>query len=243
MLKFLVFILAIVFTQRLLGQTLTDFQLVEKSFQKKKFEEFEKQAINLYKSQKRLPPKTLLQWAYISEEKMNYPLAVYLLMFVHKHVQQRELKEKAKDLIESKNLKIPGETFMLQELSFFDYAIRYLRYINLVLVALCFLLVVQMINNTRKGRSFSYRPIILAAFVAVLLALNNLLVPTSFALVSADNCIGYVDQTSASKASTLLEKGTIVEVVNTDREWTRIKLGNKDCWVKSATLFNLFDNS
>lgn len=242
-LKFLVIIFITAFAQSLFGQSTTDFQLVEKSFQKKKFNEFEKQAINLYQSQQKLPYKTLLQWAYISEEKMNYPLAVYLLMYVNKHVQQRELKEKAKEIIESKNLSIPGESLLLQELYFNDYAIRYLKYINLVLVSLCFMLVVQMVNNTRKGKSFSYRPIILAAFVAILLSLNNLIVPTSFALVSADNCVGYVDQTSASKTSTLLEKGTIVEVVQIDREWTKIKLANKDCWVKSATLFNLFKNS
>ncbi len=238
--KIILFI-SISFAQTLLfAQTKADFQELDKNFQKKKFGEFEKETFKIYEKTKALPQKTLLQWAYVSEHNMNYPLAVYLLMFINKHAQQRELKEKVKEIIDNRSLNISGETLILQDFSFQDYAIKYLRYLNLSLVALCFMLLVQMVNNTRKGRSFSYRPIILTFFIVVLISFNNLMQPTVFALVSTENCLGYSELTSASPVVSRLEKGKIVEIVGSEREWTKVRLGNKDMWVKSVTLFNLF---
>jgi|GEM_PF-1388157 len=240
LLKFLLFIAFVLSNLSGYSQEKADLQQLEKSFQKRKFEDFEKQASELYLNSKAIPEKTLLQWAYISEEQMNYPLAVYLLMFVNKHVQDRDLKEKVKEIVENRSLNIPGETLILQEFSFQDYAIKYLRFVNISLVSLCFLLLVQMVNNTRKGKSFSYRPIILSVFVSLLLSFNNLLKPTIFALVSTENCLGYSEVTSASTVVSKLDKGKIVEIIDTQREWTKVRISNKVFWVKSATLFNLF---
>jgi len=241
--KFLFFISLILIHLTTFAQSTVDFQALDKLFQKKKFTEFEKQTKAQIDNNKALPQKTLLQWAYVSEENMNFPMAAYLLMFVQKHTQNRELKEKVKDIIDNKNLNINSETINLQDLSFQDYAIKYLRFINLTIVGLSFLLLVQMFNNTRKGKSFSYRPIILVFFLSLLLAFNNILKPTIFALVATENCLVYQEKTSASPVSLKLEKGKIIKVIEREKEWTKVELNHQQLWVKSSTLFNLFQLS
>lgn len=178
-------------------------------------------------------PSMYLKMAYIKEGLGEISNAMfYLNQYYYSTFNKRALKKME---ILAGEYQLSGYEY--EDFEFFrNLILKNRTWINIFILAVCLLLLANIIYSKRSARPVRNSAITLAVFVCLFIVYNNFPIVPDYAITTADEAFVMRNPSSAADPITTTNKGDKLKVVKADHIWVKVEYNEQVGYIRGHHL-------